>query len=246
MGVDLMHPVRRANGRKREDMPALPHKPSLRHLRRQARDHQRATGSSLHESQYELAETYGFRSWAELKHHVDELNRAALVCTAYTGTPRRGMDALRGVVDLTVLVAGLRHPNPRVRYECLELLDHLADDSCLLPMIEATADPVPRVRRVAVHALGCRRCKPEMLCDDLMGVFAPIALADPAWRVRFEAVTSIFQQPPGERRRATLAHVAENDVDERVRRQAAQLLAWRRADHRGNPSRPSDLGAEGS
>jgi HEAT repeat protein len=206
-------------------MHSLPHRPNLRHLRRQARELQRESGSPLHESQHELAETYGFRSWAELKHEVEELQRAALACARYTGTPRRDMDALRGAVDTTVLVAGLRHPNPRVRYDCLELLDHLADDSCLMPMIAATADPVPRVRRVAVHALGCRRCKPEMLCDDLMTVFEPIALADPAWRVRMEAVISIFQQPLGERRREVMERAAEQDPDERVRTWATRLLA---------------------
>ena len=225
VNANLMHPVRRANGRKREVMTALPHSPNLRHLRRQARDLQRATGSTLHESQRELAETYGFRSWAELKHHVDELSQAALLCARHTGTPNREMDALRGVVDPATLVVGLRHPNPRVRFDCLGLLDHLADDSCLVPMIEATTDPIPRVRRMAVHALGCRRCKPEMLCDDLMDVFEPIALGDPAWRVRGEAVISIFQQPPTRRRHEALEHIAGHDPDARVRRWASQLLA---------------------
>jgi HEAT repeat protein len=208
-------------------MPALPHSPNLRHLRRQARELQRATGSTLHECQHELAKTYGFQSWAELKREVLDLNAAADLAARYTGTPNFAIDDLRDVVDTRTLVAGLRHPNPRVRYDCLGLLDHLADDTCLVPMIEATSDPIPRVRRMAVHALGCRRCKPEMLCDDLIGVFAPIVLFDPAWRVRMEAVISIVQQPPSDGTREVLAQVADDD-DERVRARAAWALRLHR------------------
>jgi HEAT repeat protein len=205
-------------------MPALPHSPNLRHLRRQARELQRRSGSTLAECQLDLAKTYGFGSWAELKHEVELIGEAAAVAARYTGTPNHAIDDLRGVVDTATLVAGLRHPNPRARYDCLGLLDHLADDSCLEPMVAATADPVPRVRRMAVHALGCRRCKPEMLCDDLVAVFAPLALADPAWRVRMEAVISIVQQPPSDRTREVLARVAERDTHERVRDKAAWAL----------------------
>jgi HEAT repeat protein len=99
-------------------------------------------------------------------------------------------------------------------------------------MVAATADPVPRVRRMAVHALGCRRCKPEMLCDDLVGVFAPIVLGDPAWRVRSEAVIGIVQQPPSERTREVLARVAEHDPHARVRDKAAWALRLHRGERR--------------
>jgi hypothetical protein len=72
-------------------------------------------------------------------------------------------------------------------------------------MIRATEDPVPRVRRMAVHALGCQGCKSSALCAELSLVFLPIAERDPVWRVRQEAVLSIAQQPPTLRSRSVLA-----------------------------------------
>jgi hypothetical protein len=228
---NLMHPVRRADGRKREVMSALPHSPNLRHLRRQARDLQRTSGVPLYDAQRRVAESYGFRRWADLGREVLALAEAARVASRHTGTPNRDIGGLRSTVDTAALLAGLRHPNPRVRYDCLGLLDHLADDRCLDAMVEATRDPVPRVRRMAVHALGCRRCKPEMLCDDLVDVFAPVALADPSWRVRFEAVISLVQHPPSDRTRDVLERVAAHDERPAVRDKAAWALRL----HRGEP-----------
>jgi hypothetical protein len=63
------------------------------------------------------------------------------------------------------------------------MLDHLADDNSLTTMIAATCDPVPRVRRMAVHALGCMHCKPSTLHGDSNSIFLPVAETDPVWRV---------------------------------------------------------------
>jgi hypothetical protein len=71
------------------------------------------------------------------------------------------------------ILPALRHPNPRVRFECLGMLDHLADDNSLAAMIAATRDSVPRVRRMAVHALGCLRCKPSTLYRELNSLTRP-------------------------------------------------------------------------
>jgi HEAT repeat protein len=118
------------------------------------------------------------------------------------------------------ILPALKHPNSRIRFDCLGMLDHLADESSLEPMISATRDSVPRVRRMAVHALGCQRCKPSALCSDLNAVFLPIAETDSAWRVRREAVISIVQQPASDRSRASLAHLARYDPHPKVRKQA--------------------------
>jgi hypothetical protein len=58
------------------------------------------------------------------------------------------------------LVAGLSDPNPRVRWWCVQVLDHSPDERATTALIAALDDPVPRVRRNAVHALGCVACKP--------------------------------------------------------------------------------------
>ena len=122
------------------------------------------------------------------------------------------------------IVSALEHPNPRVRCDCLAMLDHLADESSVVAMIAATSDPVPRVRRMAVHALGCQRCKPSALSSDLNAIFVPIAEGDPAWRVRREAVISIVQQPADECSGAVLARLADHDPHALVRQQAAWAL----------------------
>ena len=122
------------------------------------------------------------------------------------------------------ILPALRHPNPRVRFECLGMLDHLADESSLAAMIATTHDPVPRVRRMAVHALGCMRCKPSPLCRELNAVFLPIAETDPVWRVRREAVIAIAQQPADDRSRTVLARLADGDPHPDVRKQARWAL----------------------
>jgi HEAT repeat protein len=129
------------------------------------------------------------------------------------------------------LLPSLRHSNPRVRYECLGLLDHLADDDCVAAMITATNDPVPRVRRMAVHALGCQGCKSSVLCADLNSVFLPIAEHDAVWRVRQEAVLSVAQQPATRTSRAVLARVAADDPHPEVRKQAG----WASRIQQGRP-----------
>jgi HEAT repeat protein len=140
---------------------------------------------------------------------------------------KRELEALRErgeTPPAKTLLAALSHSSPRVRYECLGLLDHLADGDCVAAMICATEDPVPRVRRMAVHALGCQGCKSSALCAELSSVFLPIAERDPVWRVRQEAVLSIAQQPPTVTSRSVLARLAVSDPHPRVRKQAGWAL----------------------
>ena len=206
-------------------MHELPHGAHLRHLRRQARELRRRTGDPLYAVQLGLARSYGFASWSELKHTLE----AARIVLEWTCRPlgKRAFEAKRdaGMTPTAAeLLPALRHPNPRVRFECLGLLDHLADDDSLPAMIAATRDPVPRVRRMAVHALGCLRCKSSTPCRELNPVFLPIAESDPVWRVRREAVISIAQQPADDRSHAVLARLADHDPHPDVRKQATWAL----------------------
>jgi HEAT repeat protein len=59
------------------------------------------------------------------------------------------------------LISGLDHPNAKVRWWCLQLMDHLADESYLEPILTKLSDPVAKVRRHAIHALSCGVCKPN-------------------------------------------------------------------------------------
>jgi len=206
-------------------MRDLPYHPNLRHLRRQARELQREAGYPLHVAQRAVASSYGFSDWTELKRTIEAgatvLDWAGRLLGKYEfeGLRDRGLNP-----PPSAIVDALRHPNPRVRYECLGLLDHLAEEESVPAMIAATSDSVPRVRRMAVHALGCQGCKQSSLCADLNAVFLPIAEHDPAWKVRREAVISIVQQEASERSRATLRKLAAADPHATVRKQARWAL----------------------
>jgi hypothetical protein len=65
------------------------------------------------------------------------------------------------------LIRGLDHANAKVRWWCLQLMDHLADESYLEPILSKLTDPVAKVRRHAVHALTCGACKPDRSPLDL-------------------------------------------------------------------------------
>jgi hypothetical protein len=59
------------------------------------------------------------------------------------------------------LINGLRHTNPKVRWWCLQLLDHMGEARSVPSILPLLQDPVPRVRKHAHHALTCERCKPS-------------------------------------------------------------------------------------
>ena len=109
----------------------------------------------------------------------------------YVATPSRQFPRLRasGEVDLSLLRLGARsHPNPATRWRCLTLLDHLDGDDSVPVFIEALlGDPVPRVRRHALHALSCERCKAEPICADVVPAIAMCAQNDDNVKVRQQA-----------------------------------------------------------
>jgi HEAT repeat protein len=91
------------------------------------------------------------------------------------------------------LIAGLDHPNAKVRWWCLQLMDHLADESYLQPIISKLADPVAKVRRHAIHALSCDACKPNRraLEIDIESALRAVVESDPDEKVREEARQSL-------------------------------------------------------
>lgn len=79
------------------------------------------------------------------------------------------------------LIAGLKHPNSKVRWWCIQLMDHVADETYLKPLLEAAqTDPTPKNRRHAIHAMTCEICKPgrQTLDVDIRSELALIAEAD--------------------------------------------------------------------
>jgi HEAT repeat protein len=110
------------------------------------------------------------------------------VTATHLRTARLSDDAFAAVVS------GVSDSNPRVRWWCIQVLDHVPDPRAVAAITSALDDPVPRVRRNAAHALGCVACKPEW---------------DGA-----RAVASVDR----------LTHMATNDPNEKARREASVTL----------------------
>ena len=117
-----------------------------------------------------------------------ELVRVEAIAVRHIATRSRDFPALRasGVVPLDLLSRGaLEHPNSRIRRFCLILLDHLGDDRHIDVFTHALrADPVPRNRRHALHALTCNRCKATESCVDVTKLVQTCASTDPNDKVR--------------------------------------------------------------
>jgi hypothetical protein len=124
----------------------------------------------------------------------------------HLGTTSSRLEAMRGLVGgvtatelrtarvsdaaFDALVDGLGDPNPRVRWWCVQLLDHVPDRRAIGPDAAMLDDPVARVRRNAAHALGCVACKPEWsreLPAQVIAKLTAVATGDPNPKVRAEA-----------------------------------------------------------
>jgi HEAT repeat protein len=92
------------------------------------------------------------------------------------------------------VVEGVGDPNPRVRWWCLQVLDHVPDPRAIGHIAGALADPVPRVRRNAVHALGCVACKPDWdgtLPIGVIGLLMEMSTTDVNDKARREASSAL-------------------------------------------------------
>jgi ankyrin repeat protein len=117
-------------------MPALPERPSLEHLRKQAKARRRERGIALSQAQHELAREYGFASWPKLVHqvqagHLRGIERAlvladpAALAAALEADPATA--EIGGLAPLLVLLRRSTGSAADVR-RCAELLLHAGAD----------------------------------------------------------------------------------------------------------------------
>jgi hypothetical protein len=105
-----------------------------------------------------------------------------------TATHLRTVRLSDGAFD--AVIEGLSDPNPRVRWWCVQVLDHVPDGRSTMAIAGALDDPVARVRRNAAHALGCLACKPGWagtLPSEVVSKLSRTARLDPNEKVRLEA-----------------------------------------------------------
>jgi HEAT repeat protein len=148
----------------------------------------------------------------------------------YGWLPRREIDRVRDQADRDlpfdlIARAAVEDEDSSVRWQSVLLLDHYDDDRHAGALQHAAHDPVARVRRHAVHALGCDACKRTVSCTDPVPTLADRALHDENTKVRRHATWSLIMRLPDARARAALEQVATTDSDQRVRRDAAWAAA---------------------
>lgn len=117
----------------------------------------------------------------------------------------------------------------RVRRGGARLLDDIALTPATIAALErAMDDPHPKVRRAAIHTLGCAHCKPDGCVVLSPQQVTERALADPNREVRRGAVHALGWKHNEQWAIDLLARVATEDPSEEVRTIAAGALrSWR-------------------
>jgi HEAT repeats len=184
------------------------------------------TTFKLTQAQLVLAREHGFRSWPQLAAWVADrtlpTDPARLVQILGSRTRRvRAAVELRleslGKPGVDAAIAGLSDPDPRVRCGAADFMDHHADEDCVEKLRDmALNDPVPYVRDMALHALGCQRCKPAPLAVDTLDIIILRAKTEASWKKRRGAVWSLSQRNMDPGVKEALEFLANHDPDPRV------------------------------
>jgi HEAT repeat protein len=154
-----------------------------------------------------LIEVLGTRDWSA----VAEAHRGLLAA---------------GQEGVAAALAGLAHPNPRVRRGCAGFFDHHGTDACVPGLVRALlTDPVANVRREAVHSLACDRCKGAPLQADAVPLLLDRIENDPSYKVRREAIFGLTRQAPDDRACPVLRRVSADEAEHpEVRKMARHVL----------------------
>lgn len=147
----------------------------------------------------QLIETLGLRDWRK----VAEAEKALL---------RAGADGMRAVIE------GMEHPSSRVRRACAGFMDHHGSELCVAPLTaRLLSDPVPNVRREAVHSLSCQRCKESPLEADVTPLLIATFRNEANIKVRREALYGLCQRMPDDRIFPLLHDVMATETDRLMR-----------------------------
>jgi len=186
----------------------------------------------LTQAQLVLAREHGFPSWQQLSAWAtgrtlpDSPEALVQMLGSRTNRVRAAVQVQLeslGKAGVDAAIAGLSDPDPRVRYGAADFMDHHADEDCVEKLRDmALNDPVPYVRDVALHALGCQRCKPEPLAVDTLDIMILRARSEESWKTRRGAVWSLSQRNMEPGVKETLQFVADNDPHPHV----AQAARW--------------------
>lgn len=154
------------------------------------------------------AEDHDFRSLIERLGHRESLP------AAWRALGAAGQDAVPAARE------GLSHPNPKVRQFSAAFLDEHWDESALERLILTLHDPKLKVRKAAVHSLGCDRCKGGENPIDVLPYLAERIREDKSVKVRRTAVWTLATQSPNKRIARVLRCVLRDETDPKMRKGA--------------------------
>ena len=94
---------------------------------------------------------------------------------------------------MPALRRGLRHGDATVRQQCVRIFDQVVDETSLPELVLALDDADVDVRRRALHALACDRCKQNECLpgEDLWVPRAIVFLDDPNPDMRAAAIDAL-------------------------------------------------------
>ena len=119
---------------------------------------------------------------------------------------------------MNAVIGGMEHPDPRVRRACAGFMDHHGSEICVAPLIaRLLTDPVPKVRREAVHSLSCQRCKESPLEADVTPLLLETFRSESSVKVRRETLYGLCQRMPDARIFPLLHQILETETDRLMR-----------------------------
>jgi len=132
---------------------------------------------------------------------------------------------------------GLSHPNWRVRQWSAMFLDVHWDEAALRRLVLSLHDPKLKVRKAAVHSLGCDRCKAGENPIDVLPFVEERIREDKSVKVRRTAVLTLATQTPNKPIARVLRRVLRDETDPKMRQWATWGLgryeqAFGKADER--------------
>ncbi len=184
------------------------------------------TTFKLSQAQLVLARDQGFASWQQLAAWVTDRTLPAdpaQLVQIMGSRSKRVRAAVQielesfGKAGVDAAIKGLSDPDPRVRCGAADFMDHHADEDCIEKLRDmALNDPVPYVRDMALHALGCQRCKPEPLAVDTLDIVILRAKTEESWKKRRGGVWTLAQRNMDPGVKEALQYIADHDPDPRV------------------------------
>jgi hypothetical protein len=211
----------------------------------------------LAHAQFVIAREYGFQSWTRLKARVErpaKISRRkqyirdlanellSLASSDVVALAARMAIPLRDILEVRThlletkrlhllvdgLLLGLEHERPKVRADCAGALDHFADERCAEPLMRLLSDPVPKVRRFALHSLSCDACKPVPLevTGNLVARLIEMTLHDSSIRVRRAALHNLSASCGDPRALKAVEEIVSSEPDVEMVRSAKRILEF--------------------